>query len=319
MLANPIYVGEIRHKKISYPGQHEPIVERAQWQRVQEMLKKRAAHKGGGASESAHGLLTGKLFDENGEPLYACWAKKSARRYRYFVSRKLIRGAHKTEDNGWRLPAEEIEQAVIAATRQMLSDRVPLASVLKSAGLAAPTMKQALAIIERKLKSDDGLGSLEVARSIIERLELRCEDIQITVNLGALLAPELSSCEINLRMTRLVPMQMKRRGVETRLVIPGEKVAVSRSDPALLRTVSRSYQWFGELASGSVTSTKQIAAREGLSHSYVRHVVALGLLAPRIIEAICAGQQSVTISAERLKDRWRLPIEWDVQQRLLAD
>jgi site-specific DNA recombinase len=318
MLANPIYVGEIRHKKISYPGQHEPIVERARWQRVQEMLKKRAAHKGGGASESVHGLLTGKLFDENGEPLYACWAKKSARRYRYFVSRKLIRGAHKTDDNGWRLPAEEIEQAVIAATRQMLSDRVPLASVLKSAGLAAPTMTQALAIIERKLKSDDGLGSLEV-RSIIERLELRCEDIQITVNLGALLAPELSSCEINLRMTRLVPMQMKRRGVETRLVIPGEKVAVSRSDPALLRTVSRGYQWFGELASGSVTSTKQIAAREGLSHSYVRHVVALGLLAPRIIEAICAGQQSVTISAERLKDHWRLPIEWDVQQRLLAD
>jgi site-specific DNA recombinase len=81
MLANPIYVGEVRHKKISYPGQHEPIVERAQWQRVQEMVKQRAARKSGGASESAHGLLTGKLFDENGEPLYACWAKKSARRY----------------------------------------------------------------------------------------------------------------------------------------------------------------------------------------------------------------------------------------------
>jgi hypothetical protein len=27
----------------------------------------------------------------------------------------------------------------------------------------------------------------------------------------------------------------------------------------------------------------------------------------------------VTISAQRLKDHWRLPIEWDVQQRLLAD
>ena len=153
-------------------------------------------------------------------------------------------------------------------------------------------MKQALAIIERKLKSDDGLGSLEVARSIIERLELRCEDMQITVNLGALLAPELSSCEINLRMMRLVPMQMKRRGVETRLVIPGENVAVSRSDPALLRTVSRGYQWFGELASGSVTSTKQIASREGLSDSYVRHVVALGLLAPRIIEAIWRARRT---------------------------
>jgi hypothetical protein len=73
------------------------------------------------------------------------------------------------------------------------------------------------------------------------------------------------------------------------------------------------------LASGRVTSTKQIASREGLSHSYVRHVVPLGLLAPKIMEAICAGQQSVVISAERLKNHARLPIEWDAQQSILAD
>jgi hypothetical protein len=120
-------------------------------------------------------------------------------------------------------------------------------------------------------------------------------------------------------MIRVVQMQMKRRGVETRLVIPGEAVAFSRSDPALLRALSRGYQWFGELASGRAVSTRQIAAREGLSHSYVRHVVPLGLLAPKVMEAICAGQHSVTISAERLKDHARLPIEWNAQQRLLCD
>ena len=47
-------------------------------------------------------------------------------------------------------------------------------------------------------------------------------------------------------MTHVVQMQMKRRGVETRLVIRGEAVAVSRSDPALLRALSRGYQWFGD-------------------------------------------------------------------------
>jgi hypothetical protein len=114
-------------------------------------------------------------------------------------------------------------------------------------------------------------------------------------------------------------MQMKRRGVETRLVIPGEEVSGSRSDPALLRALSRGYKWFGELASGRIASTKQIAAREGLSHSYVRHVVPLGVLAPRVVEAICAGQQSVTISAERLKNHACLPIEWEAQERFLSD
>ena len=319
MLANPIYVGEIRHKRLSHPGQHEPIIGRSMWQRVQEMLKERAARQRGGATRRTTGLLTGKLFDENGEPLYACWAKKGYRRYRYFVSRKLIRGPDKTGERGWRVSAEEIEHAVMAAARQMLPDRGALASTLKACGLAAAELKQALEVIDCKIKSVDEIGSMDAVGSIIDRVELKRGGMQITLDLRALLPTDpISDGGASLRMTRVVHMQMKQRGVETRLVIPGEAVAVSRSDPALLRALSRGYQWFGELASGRVASTKQIATREGLSHSYVRHVVPLGLLAPKVMEAICAGQQSVTISAERLKDHSRLPIEWDAQQRLLA-
>jgi site-specific DNA recombinase len=320
MLANPIYVGEIRHRRVSHPGQHEAIIERSLWQRVQELLKPRAAHPRGGATRRTTCLLTGKLFDENGEPLYACWSKKGDRRYRYFVSRKLVRGTDKSRDSGWRISAEEVEHAVMAAVRQMISDRGALASTLKACGLAAAELKQALEVVDRKLKTVDEIGSMDEAGSAVERVELKRDGMQITLNLRALLATEIiSNRGASLRMTRLLRMQMKRRGVETRLVIPGEAVAVSRRDPALLRALSRGYQWFGELASGRAVSTRQIAAREGLSHSYVRHVVPLGLLAPKIMEAICAGQQSISISAERLKDHARLPIEWDAQQRLLAD
>ena len=320
MLANPIYVGEIRHKRVSHPGHHKPIIERAQWRRVQEMLKQRAARQGCDTSRRTPSFLMGKVFDENGGPLYACWSKKGNRRYRYFVSRKLVRGADKTRDGGWRVSAEEIEHAVMAAARQMISDRGSLAATLRACGLAAAELKEALEIVDRKVKSIDELGSMDAAGSIIDRVELRGDGLHITLNLRALLptAP-ISGVGASIRMTRVVHMQMKRRGVETRLVIPGEAVAASRSDPALLRALSRGYQWFGELVSGRVASTKDIAAREGLSHSYVRHVVPLGLLAPKVMEAICTGQQSVTISAERLKDHARLPIEWDEQQRLLLD
>jgi site-specific DNA recombinase len=47
LLANPIYQGEIRHKSVAYPGQHEAIIERATWLRVQEMLSQKAAHPRG--------------------------------------------------------------------------------------------------------------------------------------------------------------------------------------------------------------------------------------------------------------------------------
>jgi hypothetical protein len=202
----------------------------------------------------------------------------------------------------------------------MLVDRGALVSTLKACGLAAAELKQALEVVDRKVKSVDEIGATDAARSVVERVELKRDGMQITLNLRALFPTELvPDGRGSLCMTRVLRMQMKRRGVETRLVIPGEAVAVSRSDPALLRALSRGYQWFGELALGRVASTKQIAAREGLSHSYVRHVVPLGLLAPKLIEAICAGQQSVTTSAERLKDHARLPIEWDAQQRLLSD
>src|SRR5208283_3564611 len=50
MLANRIYVGEIRHKRVSHHGQHEAIIERSMWQRVQEMLNERAARQRGGAT-----------------------------------------------------------------------------------------------------------------------------------------------------------------------------------------------------------------------------------------------------------------------------
>ena len=122
------------------------------------MLKQRAARQGGDTSRRTPSFLTGKLFDENGEPLYACWSKKGDRRYRYFVSRKLVRGADKTRDGGWRISAEEIEHAVMAAARQMLSDRGALASTLKACGLSAAELKQALEVVDRRIKSVDEIA-----------------------------------------------------------------------------------------------------------------------------------------------------------------
>jgi site-specific DNA recombinase len=317
LLANPIYVGAIRHKNVTYPGQHEPIVEKPIWQRVQEMLTKKAAHPRGGTIRRSDGLLIGKLFDEHGEPLYSCWAKKGPRRYRYLVSKKLARGTAKPDDRGWRLPAEAIEQAVIVGIRQMLSARGALASTLKAGGFAAAELKPAVESVAAQVKSH--FENREDAGTLIERVELKRDGMLITLNLRALLSVDsFPTGATNLRMTRLVPLEMKRRGVETRLVIPGEGQP-SRLDPALLRALARGYQWFGELAAGTVSSTAQIAAREAVSDSYVRHMLPLALLAPVIVESICIGRQGVCLSAERLKTQAGIPIEWDAQQQLLAD
>jgi site-specific DNA recombinase len=185
--------------------------------------------------------------------------------------------------------------------------------------LAAAELKQAIEAIDAKLKSYEQLGTADnTGGTLIERVELRRDGMQITLDLRVLLPTDQFSGGANLRMIRIFPLQMKRRGVETRLVLPGE-IQVSRTDSALLRALARGYQWFGELVAGTASSTRQIATREGVSDSYVRHMVPLALLAPAIVESICAGRQGVCLSAERLKTLAGVPIEWNAQQRLLAD
>jgi hypothetical protein len=74
---------------------------------------------------------------------------------------------------------------------------------------------------------------------------LQSSDIDVTINLRGLLpADAQTASKIDLRNTRLIPVQLKRRGIETRLIIPGEPTAVPRSDPALLRALARGYHWF---------------------------------------------------------------------------
>ena len=214
LLANPTYLGEIRHKNVTYAGQHEPIVDRATWQRVQELLGQKAAHPRKRKINRSTGLLMGKLFDESGEPLYSCWAKKGQRRYRYLVSKKLVRGNRKPDDPGWRLPAERTEQAVLVGVRQILSDRGALVSALRDWGLGATELKQAVEAIDAGAKSLE--SETADASYIIDRVDLKRDGLQITLNLRALLpADRFPAGGANLRITRLVPMQMRRRGVES--------------------------------------------------------------------------------------------------------
>src|SRR5438309_4761500 len=87
LLSNPIYLGEIRHKRERHAGQHQSILERDLWEQVQQRLIRGARRDGEPTTQTSSSALAGKVFDEHGEPLYAQGAAKGGKRYRYFVSR----------------------------------------------------------------------------------------------------------------------------------------------------------------------------------------------------------------------------------------
>ena len=105
LLRNRIYLGEVVHRDTSYPGEHDAIIERELWDEVQAILADNINGERRGTT-SHPSLLTGLLFDEQGERLSPSHAVKQGRRYRYYVSRHLIVEGRSptTADGAYRPP-----------------------------------------------------------------------------------------------------------------------------------------------------------------------------------------------------------------------
>jgi hypothetical protein len=162
-------------------------------------------------------------------------------------------------------------------------------------------------------------GPQPLISKLTSRVTLAKDSIELSLNLAPLLPESVQIKDpVGLTITEFIPLQMKRRGVETKLVIKDHPTEVMRTDRALLLAVARGHHWFGELASGTATSTVEIAKREGLNDSYVRRLLPLAFLAPAIIEAVSAGRQPSDLTAEKLTRAVSLPLAWSEQQRLLC-
>ena len=80
----------IRHRKETFDGQHEPIVSQEVSDRVQALLASRANTSVTSASKDGWHLLNGLIYDETGDRLGPIHATKGGKRYRYYVSRRLL-------------------------------------------------------------------------------------------------------------------------------------------------------------------------------------------------------------------------------------
>ncbi len=111
-------------------------------------------------------------------------------------------------------------------------------------------------------------------------------------------------------------MQMKRRGVEMRLVIGNSSPA--RIDTTLINGIIKARGWFDELVSGRVGTLTQIASRDGIDLGTLSRMLNLAFLAPDIIEAIMAGHHPADLTVEKLTKKIELPLDWAEQKRLLG-
>jgi hypothetical protein len=112
----------------------------------------------------------------------------------------------------------------------------------------------------------------------VEKATLTDEGIRLGLNIPVPCAgPDGATLQKVLQLFRFVPLKVKRRGVEMRLIINGGDEP-RKPDPALLKAFARARGWFEELASGRVRSLVEIARREGLAKRYVTRLTKLAFV-----------------------------------------
>ena len=119
LLQNRTYLGEVVHKGAAYPGEQDPIIDDELWNAVQTKLEanrgvRRRSHIETGA------LLGGLFFDDRGNLMSPTYSIRRGNRYRYYISRALVRGDKKAAGSHGRVGATDVERLVVETLSQQL-------------------------------------------------------------------------------------------------------------------------------------------------------------------------------------------------------
>jgi DNA invertase Pin-like site-specific DNA recombinase len=143
LLNNRTYLGELRHKEQWYQAEHPPIIERDLWDKAHAILATNGRVRGNATRAKVPYLLKGIVFGNDGRAL-SPWhtTKKNGRRYRYYISQRDAK-----EYGGVsglpRLPAAELESAVLDQLRAMLRSPELVGEVLPQALKLDPALDEA--------------------------------------------------------------------------------------------------------------------------------------------------------------------------------
>jgi site-specific DNA recombinase len=326
LLSNPIYIGEIAHKGQLYPGQHRALIDTDTWTAVRDQLATNARDHRRKAHATEPSLLAGVLVDARGERLTPSHAVKKGQRYRYYVSGALITQERTDRAQDWRLPAQEIEDAVIRVLADALTSPAMLLERFGTAGLPSDQTRKMLDRANRfaAALSRSPAERAKVVQDLIEKVIVEQQMITIRIrrsllSSGAVVPPESENpSDSPIELT--APVAFRRRGVEMRLVLPAVALQNDRSrcDPTLIKAIARGRAWFEELAAGRARSLRELAQRDGITRRYVRRLVDLAFLSPELVEVILHGRQPVELTATRLTEL-DLPLDWADQRSLLAN
>ena len=138
------YLGQVHHKGQWFQGQHERIIPQKLWDDVHAILATNSHTRGNNTRSTTPFLLKGIVFGNDGRALTPWHSTKKAtgKRYRYYLSTRDIK-EHSGASGMPRLPAAELESAVLDQLRGILRSPDLLKDVMPKAIKLDPTLDEA--------------------------------------------------------------------------------------------------------------------------------------------------------------------------------
>jgi site-specific DNA recombinase len=318
ILRNHIYVGEIRHKGSVYRGQHEAIIDREQWNQVQKLLLNNQQGRRRKTRATKSSLLTGIIFDPDGNRYTPTHANKSGRRYRYYTSQTVIRKTTQT-DQPARIPAHDLEAAVIGRILEFLKSPREVLKALGGQGVERSKYTELLKRASAKTASWTTISAQQRESfliSVLDRVVIHSDSVEVKIRKEELirqLAGRMNSQSTECRefITLHCAFRCAARGKALRLIVGNDQPPPQTSTFAILKAIARARAWREQLISGEARCVEHLARLNHLRVTYVRRILRFALLSPASIEAILNGQVAPDLSLESLVGR--IPIIWKDQ------
>ncbi len=253
-LKNRVYLGEVHHGGKWFKGEHEAIIDRPTFNRVQELLKSNSQGRKVKRSESG-ALLQGKLYDDRGNLMSPSFSSKNGVRYRFYVSSALLRGRKEAAGSVARVAAEAVEQTIVKALRARNLDREADDSELLNRDLLrAQIGKSQIQLSLRLNEMGEASQSRAAGKSIL---------VDSVVGIPWVPPAPLSGTE-------------RQNGTG-----PSEQ-----PDQKLIQAIVRAHHWAESLAKGEFGSVEELANGVNLHPKVVRSEIRMAFLAPEITDSV---------------------------------
>jgi site-specific DNA recombinase len=304
ILSNPLYIGEIEHRGVRYPGQHPPLVDAATWDAVQTQLAANHHENRARTNAKSKSLLAGLIYDDAGNRLVSSHATKNGKRYRYYVTSEGTGRpvAAASVPRLW-LPAAMIDELVLTKLQSFLKDKAQISTFLRQTRCRPAEIGSGLAIASKfadSLTSAAPMG--QNIADLLARVTVSSTRLNISIKRDRLLAmltdtlaePSQDTGQGNIiSLEAIVPPAPG--GASGKLVFEDQNGKTP--DGVVVKAIARASIWFELLTAGKSQSMAEIAVRENITDNYVSNLIHLAWLSPYLVGRILDGDAEATALA----------------------